>query len=194
MEFKGITLLGTATAYVNAFLGILPMRDDPGPGVEVRYVYPKSPADAAGLKAGDRIMKMARQSGEAEATGCPGRAAGPIQNRTAFLALMQRLTPGTEVTIEVKRKDGGKTSRRRDDASSSRTPDGLPEKLPLPSSAGKALRRPAEAEEGLPKDPFPAMKPRGRAQAEEGREDAVPAGRRRTSQRRTRSRRSRPAS
>ena len=68
MEFKGIKLLGTSTAFVNAFLGILPMRDDPGPGVEVRYVYPKSPADAAGLKAGDRIMKIGpREPRSAEA-------------------------------------------------------------------------------------------------------------------------------
>src|SRR5262245_39799701 len=32
-EFKGVNLQGTATSYVKALLGILPMRDDPGPGV-----------------------------------------------------------------------------------------------------------------------------------------------------------------
>ena len=31
------------------------MRDNAEPGVEVRYVYPKSAAEAAGLKAGDVI-------------------------------------------------------------------------------------------------------------------------------------------
>ena len=58
MEFKNIKLAGTVTAYVNAYFGVLPMRDDPGPGVEVRYVYTKSPAEAAGIKVGDRIMKF----------------------------------------------------------------------------------------------------------------------------------------
>ena len=42
-----------------AFLGILPMRDDDKDGVEIRYVYPKSPAETAGLKVGDRITKAA---------------------------------------------------------------------------------------------------------------------------------------
>ena len=41
-EFKNIKLHGTVTAYVNAFLGILPMRDDPELGVEVRYVFPRA--------------------------------------------------------------------------------------------------------------------------------------------------------
>ena len=34
------------------------MRDDPKLGVEVRYVFEKSPAEKAGLKAGDRIVKF----------------------------------------------------------------------------------------------------------------------------------------
>ncbi|HUR55959.1 MAG TPA: trypsin-like peptidase domain-containing protein, partial [Gemmataceae bacterium] len=48
-EFKDVTLLGTSTAFVNAFLGVLPMRDEAGAGVTIRYVYPKSPAETAGL-------------------------------------------------------------------------------------------------------------------------------------------------
>ena len=59
-EFPNIVLLGTVTAYVNPYLGVLPLRDDPQPGVQVRYVYPKSPADAAGIKEGARIMKAGR--------------------------------------------------------------------------------------------------------------------------------------
>ena len=47
-EFKNVPLLGTSTAFVNAFLGVLPMRDEAGTGVTIRYVYPKSPADVAG--------------------------------------------------------------------------------------------------------------------------------------------------
>ena len=46
------------------------MRDDPEPGVEIRFVFPKSPAEAAGLKAGDRITKIGF-------TGRPGRSQLP---------------------------------------------------------------------------------------------------------------------
>lgn len=145
-EFKKVTLIGTTTAYVNAFLGLLPMRDDPGPGVEIRYVYPKSPADTAGLKAGDRVMKLAPSSS-------PNLS--PVQNRATFLTMMQRLTAGTEIKFEVKRKvkEGEKDVEKTITVSATLVPAPatLPDKLPLPSSAGKAL-------EGQPKpkskDPF----------------------------------------
>lgn len=143
-ELKGVKLVGTTTAYVNAFLGVLPMRDDPGPGVEIRYVYPKSPADLAGLRAGDRIMKLG-----------PAAAKGPtlpsIQNRAALLTALQRLTPNTEIKIEVKRKDGDKVESVT--AKLVPAPDTVPEKLPLPSSAGKALEGQPKPKVD-PKDPF----------------------------------------
>ena len=46
------------TAFPQAFLGVLPLRDDPELGEEIRYVYPKAPRTKAGIKAGDRIMKI----------------------------------------------------------------------------------------------------------------------------------------
>ena len=49
MKYGGILLGGAVAAFNLPFLGILPMRDDPEPGVEVRYVLPKSPADGAGI-------------------------------------------------------------------------------------------------------------------------------------------------
>ena len=52
-----MVLAGTGQVVAHPFLGILPMRDDPRLGVEIRYVYPKSPAANAGLMAGDRIIK-----------------------------------------------------------------------------------------------------------------------------------------
>jgi S1-C subfamily serine protease len=163
-EFKGVKLGGSVTAYVNAFLGLLPMRDDPGPGVEVRYVYPKSPADAAGLKAGDRVMKFGatpaagpKEPPKGPKLPTPGPA--PIQNRAAFIAAMQRLTPGTEVTIEVKRKE--KAGEKEEEktltvkAKLVAAPADLPDKLPLPSSAGKALEGQPKTPKKDPKDPFP---------------------------------------
>jgi S1-C subfamily serine protease len=68
-----VTLGAAVAAFGQSFLGILPIRDDPDPGVEVRYVYAKSPAEAAGLKAGDRIMKVGRPA----AGGKPGPKPGP---------------------------------------------------------------------------------------------------------------------
>ncbi len=142
-EFKAVKLIGTSTAYVNAFLGLLPMRDDPGPGVEIRYVYPKSPAEIAGLKIGDRVMKL----GPAAAP-----ALSPIQNRAALLGALQRLSPGVEIKIEVKRKEGDKVETVT--AKLIAAPDILPEKLPLPSSAGKAIEGQPKPKKKDPKDPF----------------------------------------
>jgi S1-C subfamily serine protease/predicted esterase len=143
-EFKGVRLTGTTTAYVAAFLGVLPIRDDPGPGVEIRYVYPKSPAEQAGLKVGDRIMKLGPAASKAPTLP-------PIQNRAALIAALQRLTPNTEVRIEVKRKDGDQVETVT--AKLVPATDTLPEKLPLPSTAGKALEGQPKPKVD-PKDPF----------------------------------------
>src|SRR5581483_5677713 len=40
IEVKEVTLGGAVASFNQPFLGILPMRDDPEPGVEVRYVFP----------------------------------------------------------------------------------------------------------------------------------------------------------
>lgn len=146
IELKELKLQGTATAVAAAFLGLLPMRDDSAPGVEVRYVYPKSPADQAGIKPGDRITKIAPAS-------VP--ALSPIQNREALLNALHHLTPGTEVKIELKRKDGGKTEVVTARLVAATTE--LPEKLPLPSSLEKAGQGPKPKKD---KDVFPLASPR----------------------------------
>lgn len=144
--FAGVTLLGTSTAFVNAFLGVLPIRDEPKPGVLVRFVYPNSPAAAAGVRVGDRIVKF----GRAEDT-----ALAPVANRTQFAATLAQMTPGTDVKIEVKRKDGDATETLA--AKLGTAPDAVPEKLPLPSSAGKALEA-APKKGPAPPAPPPAKK------------------------------------
>src|SRR5262245_46162051 len=58
VTLEEVVLGSSVAAYGQPFFGILPMRDDPAPGVAVRYVYPKGPAAAAGIKVGDRIMKV----------------------------------------------------------------------------------------------------------------------------------------
>jgi len=75
------------------------MRDDPKLGVQVRYVYPKSPADAAGIKAGDRIVKY----------GVPGKATGfkrVKRGRDELAEFLNAQTPQTAVELEVQGKDG----------------------------------------------------------------------------------------
>lgn len=54
-----IELIDKLDPYQHLFLGILPIRDDKQPGVLVRYVYPGSPAEKAGVQVGDRIIKLA---------------------------------------------------------------------------------------------------------------------------------------
>ncbi len=145
LEFKDVKLLGASTAFINGFLGILPLRDDPGPGVPIRFVYPDSPAAKASLKEGDRIMKL----GPPSPAGAPPRPARPLANRDALATTLASMAPGDEVQIEVKRKDGDKIETIT--LKLGTIPDVIPAKLPMPSSAGKAM-------EGQPKakglDPF----------------------------------------
>src|SRR5262249_28752833 len=49
IEVKDLELVGTLAVFAHSFLGVLPMRDDPKLGVDIRFVYPKSPAEKAGL-------------------------------------------------------------------------------------------------------------------------------------------------
>jgi S1-C subfamily serine protease len=83
-----VALTAAAAGTGQPFLGILPVRDDPGPGVEVRYVYPGSPAEKAGIKPGDRVMKVGRSVG-------PGQVVmQPVVARDALLALLDVAPPG----------------------------------------------------------------------------------------------------
>jgi S1-C subfamily serine protease len=126
-------VLGSAeAAFPQAFLGVLPIRDDPDPGVEIRYVYPKSPAEAAKLVAGDRIMKVAPPLAP------PKTPLLPItRGRDQLLTLLEMARPGQELQLEVKRKAGGKTETVT--VKLAELPDVVPQKLPETSSAKKAL-------------------------------------------------------
>lgn len=144
-EFATVVLTGAITAFTQSFLGILPMRDDPDPGVEVRHVYPDSPAAKAGVKPGDRVLKITPV--------LPGNPpAAPVANRAQFGRMVNGLPTGTDLKLELKRKDGGKTETVT--AKLAALPDGLlADKVPLPSSAKRALDRPkGEAKEEPKKD------------------------------------------
>jgi S1-C subfamily serine protease len=131
LAFTDVVLGNAVAAYGPAFLGVLPIRDDPKPGVEVRYVYPKSPAAAAKIKAGDRIMKV-------------GAARGPMRaitgGREQLLTIFETARPGVAVRLELKRKATGKTETVT--AKLGELTDVVPEDLPEKSTAKKALTKP----------------------------------------------------
>ena len=98
IDLPAATLLGASTAYVNAFLGILPSRGDTVAGVAVRYVYPKSAAEAAGLKKDDRILKAGTD-----------KLMVPVRDRAALATLLGQLAPGAELKLDLIRKESMKT-------------------------------------------------------------------------------------
>jgi S1-C subfamily serine protease len=144
-----IVLGGIVAAYGQPFIGILPIRDDPEPGVEIRYVFPKSPAEKAGLKEGDRIMKAGRQM----APGAPVMLQ-PITGRDQMLGLIEPLAPGTDLVFEVKRKAGGKTENVT--VKLGEAPEDVPEKGKVPerSTAKQALGKGVKKEYKRPEDPL----------------------------------------
>jgi len=141
IDFPGLTLSGAVTAFTAPYLGILPMRDDPEPGLEIRHVIADSPAAAAGLKTGDRIMK-AGPNPPAGTNPVPPLPA--ITGRNTFTNLVRGAPAQAEIKLEVKRKDGGKVETLTIKLGA--LPEELlPDKTPLPSSAKKALERPKGA-------------------------------------------------
>jgi S1-C subfamily serine protease/predicted esterase len=149
VELPPATLLGASTAYVNAFLGILPTRGDTVAGVGVRYVYPKSGAEAAGLKEGDRILKVKKDKAEAI-----------VKDRAALAALLGQLAPGAEVSLEVIRKEGSKAETVK--AKLTTVPDFIPDKLlrlDAPAEPKKKAARSLPAEfVAVQDDPFAPKK------------------------------------
>jgi len=80
--------------YQRPALGILPMRTtgtetaDPPEGVTVRYVYPESPAAAAGITPGDVLVSL---------------SGNPLAGRDKLLARISAFRPEDEVELEVRR-------------------------------------------------------------------------------------------
>lgn len=147
LEIKDIKLSGTTQSFEPGFLGILPMRDDPEVGLEIRYVFAGSPADKAGLKIGDRILKVGLKN--APKGPMPG-GLRPFSGRQQFAQIMQGFSNGTALTLEVKRAADEKVEII--DVTLSLQPDEVPAELPnAPASKGRALepQKPVGAE--LPK-------------------------------------------
>jgi serine protease Do len=115
---RELTLVEKLANYRHPFLGILPMRDFSEKGVQVRYVYPASPAEKAGLAAGDVVLALAGK---------------PIAERDSLLVALQEMEPGKNVEIEFRR---GETTKKANIVLAA-LPDALPP-ADLPAAHGKA--------------------------------------------------------
>jgi S1-C subfamily serine protease/predicted esterase len=158
LAFSQVKLTGLLPALAVPFLGILPMRDDPELGCEVRYVYPKSPADAAGIKAGDRILTLGQ-----------GKTPPQFSGRDEALALLGALLPGSEVKVEVRRPGEDKVLSLT--LKLGQMPDTVPDELPEPASRGKALE-PRKTVDKKPTEPKPAKKDDKKDEKKEDKKDA----------------------
>jgi serine protease Do len=154
ITLKDLKLVSTVAAFTHAFLGIVPMRDDPELGVAIRYVYPKSPAAKAGLKEGDRIMKVGAAQGNRPLIALNGQKAG----RDQLTDLLNPLPPGTDIRLEIIRK--GKKKPETVTAKVESLPDTtvsvVPESLPELATFKKALEpRWTLDAKGMPVKPKP---------------------------------------
>src|SRR5262249_18196788 len=88
---RELTLVDKLVPYESAFLGILPVREGTAKaaelGVGARFVMPESPADAAGIARGQRILKF----NDAE-----------VSTPAALLDLVSRQRPGERARLVVR--------------------------------------------------------------------------------------------
>ncbi|MGL6075752.1 MAG: PDZ domain-containing protein [Fimbriiglobus sp.] len=169
MTFDKVTLTAAVTSFAAPYLGVLPLRDDPEPGVEIRYVYPKSPAEVGGLKAGDRIMKTMPQGLP------PGAEAPPLAGRDSLAALVNAMPAGTELKFEVKRPGSDKALSLTVKLGTAN--DDLPTAIPVPSSAKRALEAPKTPGPKLPKkEPAKKEEKKDDKPAEEKKPEAIETG------------------
>jgi S1-C subfamily serine protease/predicted esterase len=145
--FKDLKLTGALAAYARPFIGILPLRDDPEPGVQVRYVFPKSPAEAAGIKVGDRVLSIGT-----------GKTPKQFSGRDDLVTMLGSFLPGSEVKLEVRRpevKDLITVTLRLNEV-----PDMIPDEVPEPATIKKALEPRKMQPPKLPMPPMAPMEPK----------------------------------
>jgi serine protease Do len=123
-----VELIGKLEPYENPFIGILPDRSvSTEAGVVVRYVYPDSPADKAGIRAEDRVTAVA------------GRLVTAEEDIREVLAAYE---PGDEIQLAYLR-DG---ATQEQSVTLAKLPATIPEDLPLarePVAADRDADRPA---------------------------------------------------
>jgi serine protease Do len=116
------------------FLGILPLRGDDRAGVTVRYVYPNSPAAAAGIARAEKIISL---DGE------------PVTGRTELRSKLSARETAEQVVLEVRR---GESTRKLEVVLAK-----LPQELPPADLPPADL--PTEAAPSVETQPPPADRP-----------------------------------
>ena len=117
---REVTLVDQLRPYVAGFLGVLPepvARSDDAGGMQIRFVYPNSPAARADLRSGDRITRMGESA---------------IASNEDALTAMQAVPAGTAVELEIVRDGQSRTLT----IEAAALPEAVPEDIPPP-------RRPA---------------------------------------------------
>jgi serine protease Do len=99
--------------YQHPFLGVLPLRppDADEPGVVVRYVYPGSGADEAGIQAKQRLVALGGQD---------------IADAAAARQLIAAHAPGEKIAVQVEREG----ARRQVEVELAELPTSIPAALP----------------------------------------------------------------
>ncbi|MGL4419259.1 MAG: PDZ domain-containing protein, partial [Gemmataceae bacterium] len=151
LTFNDVQLTGAVSAFVTPFLGLLPMRDDPELGLEVRYIYPNSPAAQAGIAVGDRIMALAPP----KVADQPEPKFVPFTGRVGLTALLATVPPGETIRLKLKKK--GKTEDTVVSVKVAAATEELPGELPSESTKGRALEPLKTAVP--PKQPMPMPMP-----------------------------------
>ncbi len=135
---SSVKLVDKLVPYEHPFLGILPARDNAEKGVAVRYVYPGSPADEAGIASGDRLVALAGID---------------LQDANAMRDLMGAYEPGVQVAVKIVR--GAETLAKEV------TLVGIPSEIPaeVPAAKTPATEKPeqppvvGEVEIKIPEEP-----------------------------------------
>jgi S1-C subfamily serine protease/predicted esterase len=151
INLPNLKLSGILISFAHPFIGFLPVRDDPELGVEVRYVFPQSPAEAAGLKAGDRVLTL----------GVGKETPKPFAGRDGLMEMLNFIVPGTEIKMEVRRKDAMKLDTLT--LKLGELPAAVPAELPEPATLKKAL---VPRKTVGPKPPMPPMAKKEEAKKE----------------------------
>jgi len=122
---NGLAQDATPTSQAKPFLGVAINPVDNGGGIAVREVTPDSPAAKAGLKTGDRVLKIGDQE---------------VKGVEQFLETVAAKKPGDQLTLQIRRA-GKEQDLTVTLATRPATPELLPKAQDLPGLFGG--RRPA---------------------------------------------------
>lgn len=106
-----VTLVAELEPYQHPFLGMLAMRDTADGGAVIRYLFPDSPAQAAGLAIGDVITKFGETA---------------IASRDALAGAVHAAKPNQKIAIEYRRGVAMHTA----EVTLGAWPTTIPDKLP----------------------------------------------------------------